>query len=79
MAGDSAGRGEGGRDGLLHRNPVAAWLRVETRYLRLPQRALIPRHADTPALAQLQANREGALFGPGLIIFREGLRISSGS
>ena len=40
--------------------------------------ALIARH-DIPALAQLQANREGTLFGPGLVLFREDLYIVSGN
>jgi hypothetical protein len=41
--------------------------------------ALIARHSDIPALAQLQTNREGALFGPGLILFCEDLYIVSGN
>ena len=61
-----------------HRNPITAWFRVATRCLRLP-RALIPRHSDSPTFAQFQANREGALFGPGLILFREDLYILSGN
>ena len=61
-----------------HRNPITAWFRVATRCLRLP-RALIPRHSDSPTFAQFQANREGALFGPGLILFCEDLYIVSGN
>lgn len=39
----------------------------------------VPCHSDSPTLAQLQANREGTLFGPGLILFREDLYILSGN
>lgn len=41
--------------------------------------ALVTCHPDIPSLAQLQANREGALFSPRLILFREGLSIVSGN
>ena len=40
---------------------------------------LIACHSDIPTLAQFQANREGTLFGPGLILFREDLHILSGN
>ena len=40
---------------------------------------LIGRHSDIPTLPQLKADREGALFGPGLILFREDLYILGGN
>ena len=52
--------------------------RGQTRCFSYPG-ALVACHPDLPSLAQLQANREGTLFGPRLIIFREGLRIVSGN
>ena len=65
-------------DRLLHRFPITAWFRGQTRCFSYP-RALVACHSDIPSLAQFQANREGTLFGPGLIIFREGLCIASGN
>ena len=65
MAADSAGRGDGRlenlQDLLVSRTDAP---------LGYPG-ALIARHSDIPSLAQLQANREGTLFGPGLIILCE--------
>jgi hypothetical protein len=60
-----------------HNLGVVAFLQV-TRCFGFPS-ALVARHSDIPSLAQLQANREGTLFGPCLILFREGLRIGRGN